>query len=142
MRANVSDMGALKPCLSGALVAILTASASGAAPAQTAERVRVFAGCAGRLSATVEHGWLTNRGDSRAEQRQRRGFEDLLAAILPDARAAGLDGPRLLHQRIAAKRAQAQLLQTASFHRDTQRAARARRLAERALARCTSLLPG
>ena len=135
-------MGALKTHLSGALVALLAASATEAAPAQTVERVRLFASCAGRLSATIEHGWLIHRSDGRTEQRQRRGFEDLIAAILPDARAAGLDGPRILHQRIAAKVAQAQLLQTASFHRDTRRAARARLLAERALARCTAILPG
>ena len=135
-------MGALKTFLCGALVALVTASASEAAPAQTAERVRLFASCAGRLSATIEHGWLIDRSDGSTAQRQRRGFEDLIAAILPDARAAGLDGPRILHQRIAAKFAQARLLQTASFHRDTRRAARARMLAEQELARCTAILPG
>ncbi|MBY6005452.1 hypothetical protein KUV62_16120 [Salipiger bermudensis] len=131
----------MKTFLSGALVALSVASVADAAPAQTAERVRLFASCAGRLSATIEHGWLTNIGDGRTEQRQRRGFEDLIAAILPDAHAAGLDGPRILHQRIAAKFAQAQLLHTASFHRDTRRAAHARELAERELARCTAILP-
>ena len=125
-------MGAFKTFLCGALVALVTASTTEAAPAQTAERVRLFASCAGRLSATIEHGWLIDRSDGSTEQRQRRGFEELIAAILPDARAAG----------IAAKFAQARLLQTASFHRDTRRAARARMLAEQELARCTAILPG
>lgn len=134
-------MGVLKTFLLGAPRRPDPGHRDGGRPGPDRRAARLFASCAGRLSATIEHGWLTDLGDGAREARLRRGFEDLIAAILPDARAVGLDGPRILHQRIAAKFAQAQLLQTASFHRDTRRAARARLLADRELARCTAILP-
>ncbi|MBN9886343.1 hypothetical protein [Salipiger abyssi] len=134
-------MGIVQSILCAAMLA-LAAAPPGEAPARVTDRARLFADCAGRLSASVEFTWLMQRGDGGRDQALRSGFEALIAAILPDARAAGLDGRALLHRRLAAKAAQARLLHDAEFGTDPRRAARARLLASRHRAACAAMLPG
>ncbi|MCR8549773.1 hypothetical protein M4578_18230 [Salipiger sp. P9] len=135
-------MGSLRIFLGGAVLALAAAAPPAAGPAQTVERAQLFADCAGRFSAEIEFTWLMQRGDGATDQTLRAGVEALLAAILPDARAAGLDGIALRHRRIAAKAAQARLRHGAQFGTDPRRATRARLLASRHRAACAALLPG
>lgn len=134
-------MGVAKAYLGVALALLLPAS-SGAGQIGVADQAQLFADCAGRLSASIEFQWLMRSGDGARELELRAGFDGLIAAILPDALAAGLDGPALLHRRIGAKFAQARLLHTAQFHGDRRRTTRARLLASRHRAACEALLPG
>lgn len=135
-------MGGLRKIFSGLTLALLVApigAPAHAMPGEMQEMVRLFASCAGRYSATMEHEWLMGR-DGRAAEAQRRGFVALLDAVLPDARAAGMTGPQVLNLRIEAKFAQAQLLQTASFHDDPARRDRAAQSAAREIIGCRGLL--
>lgn len=111
-------------------------------PAQTAwaldtqGRLYLFATCAGRLSALMEHQWLFDGAAADQTQAQRAAMLDLLAAILPsDA------GPRVLHTRIVAKQAQQALLTRATFNTNPVDAAWATRQSARLIAECTGLLP-
>ena len=97
-------MGGLRKIFSGLTLALLVAPIGGPAhamPGEMQEMVRLFASCAGRYSATMEHEWLMGR-DGRVAEAQRRGFVALLDAVLPDARAAGMTGPQVLSLRIEA----------------------------------------
>ncbi|MFZ7089539.1 hypothetical protein [Primorskyibacter sp. 2E233] len=114
------------------------------APAMTsdaAEQIRFFATCLGRVSATMEHEWLMGRSGDQA-QGQRKLFESLVEAVLPDARRAGLTSAQVLNMRIEAKFAQARLLQTATFQTDERRKRYAARIAEREIGTCNSMLLG
>ncbi len=108
------------------LAALWTA---GPALAQQAD-LPLFAACAGRYSATVEHLWLTGGPAVDAAERRRDAFGDLVAALAPDGRA--------LSWQVAAKAAQRGLWDRAAFAGDL----RAGRTAQDWLARCDSLLPG
>lgn len=117
------------------------------APAQTvprspAEQVRLFATCAGRLSALMEHQWLVDGPASERTEELRDGFTALIDATLPDARAYGLPAPYAMHWRLTEKAAQAALLQTAQFGTDPMMAARSAAAAEARVAECTALLTG
>lgn len=94
-----------------------------------------FAACTGRLSAEMEHGWLT--GDASTPTYER-AYDDLAtlfeATTPPDARIAAMG------LRIEAKHAQRVMLETARFGRDPARAhwAAGRAAAERD--RCLGLI--
>lgn len=127
-----------------ATAAILAALPGGTAafPVSPAQRLEVFATCAGRFSATMEHQWLVDPEASEATAAQRAGFDDLVAAVTPDARAWGVPEAMAMHWRVAAKAAQRELLMLASFGTDPRGAARARDLAAARLAECDGLLVG
>ncbi|MEC7299627.1 hypothetical protein [Pseudooceanicola nitratireducens] len=110
--------------------------ATHAAPADLGDPVMIFAGCAGRFSAEMEHSWLIGR-DETAVRGKRLAMIDLVDAALPPGR-----GPEVLARRIEAKFAQAMLLQRASFSRDAGTASRAQARARAALRQCEALLPG
>lgn len=93
--------------------------------------VVLFADCAGRYSATVEHLWLTDGAAADRAAIRRDAFSDLMAATDPG-------GPWALHRRIEAKAAQRALWERATFARDP----RAERAARDWIAACDSLLPG
>lgn len=95
-----------------------------------------FADCAGQFSATMEHAWLMQ--DPRAEEfdGHRQAFLSLLEAV-----GAEPDGA-MLNRRIAAKAAQAALLQQAAFGTDSDASRWAGRRAEAQLATCKLLLLG
>ena len=136
-------MGGLRT--SFAIFVLLLAGApalAGAVPASPAQRLEAFATCAGRLSATVEHQWLVDPAASEVTAVQRAGFEDLVAAVLPDALAWGVPETMVMHWRVAAKAAQRELLAHATFGTDPRRAAWAGELAAARLAECGGLLIG
>lgn len=124
-------MGILRTIL-GSLTVSATALATAAFGAD--DPTRVFAGCAGRLSAAMEHRWLMGE-PADAVMRHRADVLDVLDA-LPVVDAAA----RLSH-RLDAKAAHRRLLHRATFNDDPADAAWAARRAASNLAACTALLP-
>lgn len=119
-----------------AVVLGLVAPATGmAAPGDLSDPVMIFAACAGRLSAELEHQWLDGRSTPGLRQ-QRAAMIDLVDAVRPAD-----SGKHVLARRIEAKFAQASLLQRATFSRDAAEASRARDLARAARDSCLTLLP-
>lgn len=117
--------------IAACLVAISASVASGRADT---DLTAIFAGCAGRFSAAVEHAWLMQDPLSDEIEARRRAFLSLL-----DAMGAGEDADALA-RRIEAKAAQAALLRDASFGTDKDRAAWAESRATAQLAHCRQLL--
>lgn len=104
--------------------------------AQSAD-LRLFATCAGRLSALMEHQWLLSDPASDQTALQRDSMLSLVAAMTtPD------DAARALNWRIEAKAAQATLLARASFGTNETTAARSAQRSDDLLAMCRSLLLG
>jgi hypothetical protein len=123
------------------LCAVLVASA---VPAQaepmprTAEaRLTLFAQCAGRFSAQMEHAWLFSR-DGRGAQAGQAGMVELIEVLAP---VAALSGKEVLGLRIDAKMAHAALLGRAAVAADARARSRAQARADAQLARCAGLLP-
>lgn len=117
---------------------------------QTAPRdptLHRFASCAGRLSALMEHQWLTNGPASETTGRQRAEMLALLDAIMAPDKAR-----QVLNWRIEAKAAHAALLTRTTFgtgaaHPDrsgrshrSDHSKRAQSLATRHVAQCRALL--
>lgn len=98
---------------------------------------RVFAGCAGRYSAEMEHAWLMGDSDSDVLQAQRSAFVSLLEATTPQGQERSV-----LSYRIDTKLAHASLLTLATFTDDEQKADVARSLAQQHLSQCRTLLLG
>lgn len=118
-----------------AILAILPAAPAGQAAAGQ-DVVRIFASCAGRFSAQMEHEWLLS--DPAAD---RTGAErDRMIGLLETLTAPGVG--RALDLRIEAKQAQTALLTRATFNRDRGDAHWARQRAETEIAACRSLLLG
>ena len=101
----------------------------------TQDLAQMFAGCAGRMSAQMEHAWLTNDPAADAYEGQRLTFIALLDATVPKGQERAA-----LHHRIDAKLAHASLLTIASFSDRPDRAAHARMRAEWHMTACTELL--
>ena len=104
--------------------------------ADLTDPVMVFAACAGRYSAEMEHRWLIGH-DADEVTRKRSAMIDLVDAVITRDRARDV-----LARRIEAKMAQAALLQRATFNRDQNDSAQAETYARIALRRCERLLPG
>lgn len=135
-------MGSLKTLLATmSTVFLLAAPAALAIPDAAKEQAQLFASCLGRYSAAREHAWLMGGEDAQAEAGFDM-FQDLFEAVSYDAISAGLNGKRLLAQRIEAKMAQAQLMQAATFQTDPQRRLNSGRMARHHLAACKSLVLG
>jgi hypothetical protein len=115
------------------LVAFLPLAAH-AAPGSAEDRLRVFATCAGHLSARLEHHWLMAEPSETTEAR-RQDMLDILAAITPPDRETDA-----LSWRIEAKASYRALLSRATFGTDPEDARWAALHAERLLAPCTDLL--
>ncbi len=94
-----------------------------------------MAGCAGRYSAEVEHAWLMQDTRSATVEKQRENFVALL-----DAMTTRTARQELLHHRIDAKHAQANLLKLATFGTNPIQAAWARQQSQYYKDRCASLL--
>ncbi|MDF0600108.1 hypothetical protein P1J78_05135 [Psychromarinibacter sp. C21-152] len=131
----MSGLKTLGPAM--ALAATLLAATLLPAPARAFDLPREFATCTGRYSALMEHQWLTDGPASEDTERRRNRFADLLDAVIPPGR-----GREVLGWRIAAKAAQAALLQQATFAADPAARAVARRRADRLIATCDRLLLG
>lgn len=124
-------MGRIRTLISSALI---ITGLSGAAHAND-DLILVFAGCAGRMSAEMEHAWLM--ADTRAQvlQQQRHRFVTLLDAIMPRDRAR-----ETLHHRIEAKLAHSAILTTARFGTDPRLAELAQKQARKQVQSCQTLL--
>lgn len=123
-------------CVLGLGIPVVAPAPAVAAPGEFSDPVLIFAACAGRLSAEMEHRWLDGR-DATDITRQRAAMIDLVDAVRPEDR-----GIEILARRIEAKFAQAALLQRATFGTDPEEARRARALAGRARGQCLALMPG
>lgn len=95
----------------------------------------MFANCAGRLTAQLEHQWLMQSTDSDQTQRQRAQMVSLIETIVPEGQ-----GRKVLSWRTDARAAQRALLTRAQFATDPEDAVWAAQMAEAYLADCTSLL--
>ena len=126
----------MKTILGFAVIAVCAAGQA-AAMDQSDRLERVFAGCAGRLSAEMEHAWLIDGDESDALQAQRSAFVAMLEASTPQGQERSV-----LAYRIDTKMAHASLLTLATFHEDEQRAETARLLAHQHVAQCRTLLLG
>lgn len=132
-------MGILKTLLCLCIAVAGSSQPLSAFPDSTTDRALLFANCAGRYSAVMEHAWLEGGHDAQAES-TRQQFIDLLEALQPLALDEGLTGPALLNARITAKFAQARMLQLATFERDAQARKRAAAGARRAMLQCNALV--
>ncbi len=92
----------------------------------------VFATCAGRLSAVMEHQWLTDGPASDRTKGQREAMLALVDAVMPADGAA-----MALNLRIEAKAAHADLLRQAMF---TGQGQRAQDRADLLLGQCIALI--
>ena len=99
--------------------------------------VVMFATCAGRLSALMEHQWMFDGPASEQTALQRAHMIDMLDAVRPPDQ-----GREVLALRIDAKMAQAALLTRATFNDDPHDKSRAMRLALRRVEECTGVLLG
>ncbi|MFN3211086.1 MAG: hypothetical protein ACE369_19225 [Roseovarius sp.] len=105
--------------------------------AAAAPLAEVFATCTGRYSAEVAHAWLIQSPETSAIERKHAWFKSLLIA------AADTDASNpLIHQRVDAKVAHANMLSTAQFSQDLGRARWARDRAAAEIALCDGLLLG
>lgn len=95
----------------------------------------MFAACAGRLSAQMEHQWLLSDSGANATERRRAQMIDLLDSVVGRDDRAGA-----MQIRLEAKLAQARLLSRADFGQDARAATRARALAARQVAACEAML--
>lgn len=75
--------------------------------------LRLFATCAGRLSAQMEHQWLMTGEQPWVDQKDRDQMEDLIWTLSSDGNASDI-----LSWRLNAKRAHAQLLTRATYSTD------------------------
>ncbi|MFZ5962241.1 hypothetical protein ACOXXX_04755 [Thalassococcus sp. BH17M4-6] len=128
----------MKTCLHAGLVTALLSGAVSALPSDTRDRARLFAGCAGRMSALMEHQWMFDGAASDRTKKVRAGFVALVEASV----GQGVTGRDALNWRIDAKMAQARLLQLATFSDDARIVRQARRRADLYLAECENLLLG
>lgn len=97
--------------------------------------LRTFAGCAGRLSAQMEHEWLMSDAAAAQTEQRRAAMISLMEAMMPKGR-----GRDVLNWRIEAKMAQATLLTRSTFNDDEDDAAWAQRRAETMIATCNGLV--
>jgi len=132
-------MGKVKTLVSVVTAAALLASfdprsgVAQAVPTSPEARAVVFAHCAGRFSAELEHAWLVGKSGTAAAS-GRSQMIALLEAVSP---VSGLAPRELLAARIDAKMAHAALLTRAVFRGDRRAAA----LAAGYVARCAEHLP-
>jgi hypothetical protein len=134
-------MTGLKTLAGGLCVAAGMVSAT-PIPVSPTQQAQVFAVCAGRLSALTEHQWLTDGPASEKTARLRDAFADLLEAVEPEARAAGMPGTSTIAWRVGAKAAERALLDDALFATDPGRRKRAGAAAEANIAACRGLILG
>ena len=128
------------------LAALLLSAASTAAlsmPISPSERAKLFARCAGNLSALAVHQRSVSGEDPTRTEALRDGYESLLNAVLPYAVDYGMPAAQAADWRRQAWRAQTALLNDVAFSIDAGRAIRAQKTARERVAMCDDmLLPG
>ena len=115
----------------------MTFGLAAALPSDPTERLRVLAQCTGRLSAALEHSWLTGATASKDTAVLRSRLEALLP-LLRDG--TDVDGPTVLHWRVSAKLAHATVLQRAAFSLDSRSARLAKRIVQHHEAECHAIM--
>lgn len=99
------------------------------------DQLRIFATCAGRLSAQMEFEWMFDGPKSEVTKASRASLIDMLEALTaPD------QGAKVLGWQIDAKMAQAALLTRATFGTKPRDAKIAHRMALQLIGQCRSLL--
>jgi hypothetical protein len=98
--------------------------------------LRLFAECAGRLSATVEHAWLVGTDDT-ALRAQKDGFADLIEAL-----ASPNDRVQVMDWRVRAKMDHKRLLSLSVFATEPRLARLATMQAQAHQNRCGAVLLG
>ena len=126
-------MSRIKTGLSGALSALILASPASA----FGDLWPVFAQCAGRYSAELEHAWLMGDRDAAMPEERRAYFIALVEGAMPVGA-----GSEALDHRISAKFAQAALLQSAAFDESAEARDRAADVARAHIQSCGRLLLG
>jgi len=109
-------------------------------PVTPTEQVRVFAICAGRFSALTQHQWLTDGPASEATERLRDAFAELLDAVGPAAREAGLPEGQETGWRVEAWADERALLTRAAFAQEPRDRDRAAAAAQAKLEMCRGLI--
>ncbi|MEC3861927.1 hypothetical protein VK792_11590 [Mesobacterium sp. TK19101] len=110
-----------------------------ALPRSPSERVQVLAACTGRLSARMEHQWLTDGPASEHTRALRDHLAEVLDLILPGTE---IDTRHAFALRVQAKQAYAALLRRATFGTDPRERRTALRVAVRLEQECRGLLLG
>ena len=127
-------MCSLRTILSGFAFAV-TLNGSPAVALEGQDQLRVFATCAGRLSAIMEYQWMFDGAASENTAAQRESLLGLIDAIMPPDQ-----GRFVLHWRLSAKAAQSALLTRATFNEDPQDARWAESASHQQAAECAALL--
>lgn len=127
-------MGGMKTFI---VIAVLACSTAKAQSLDTQDQLRVFATCAGRLSAVMEYQWMFDGPASDATKTQRAALLDLIDAIMPPEQDRAV-----LQWRITAKHAQSALLTRATFNSNPEDAAWAAERAAHFQTECTWFLLG
>lgn len=117
------------------LLFVLLGQPAHASLSSEAEQLHIFANCAGRLSALMEHQWNNDTSRANETAAQRATMVELVHAIMPAD--AGRD---VLSIQVNAKAAYAQLLRRASSNPDPEDAAWAARRAAALVQDCTDML--
>jgi|APEBP8051073178_1049388.scaffolds.fasta_scaffold00002_347 hypothetical protein len=115
----------------------LLAPARPLAAADLAPDLHLFATCAGRLSALMEHQWLLSDPLSDQTATERAAMLSLVEAMTPPGGEAGA-----LNWRVEAKAAQAALLAASRRPQNDPTAGTASRRSEELIGACRSLLLG
>lgn len=135
-------MGVLKTIFGAALALISANTAVQALPHSPSARVQVFATCAGRLSALEEHQRMFDGPASEVTAKHKATFDDVIAALLPDAHKQGMPRRQALIWQVEAKMSQAVLMQQATFGTDARRVQAAKQAAQARIDECSGLLLG
>lgn len=130
-------MGRLRDHLRTTLLGTALLTQPAPSLALTDDPAHLFATCTGRMSAVMEHQWLTDGPASEITQALRDGHLALLEASLTADQAEDA-----LNWRIEAKAAQAALLSLATFGPDPATRLRASLRAEELVSACSALLLG
>lgn len=109
-------------------------------PISPAERAQVFATCAGRLSALIDHERTVVGTASKHIEAQQSTFQALLNAVMPDALDYGLPESKAMDWLLHAKLAQSRLLMRADFYGDAFAKQKARDAADAFLQECDQFL--
>lgn len=135
-------MSVLKKLILSAALVLGVTPAFGAFPSSPSEQLRVFATCAGRLSALEEHQRLFDGPASEKTAAQKRLFDDVISALIDDAVAYGMPRPQALNWQVQAKMAHAMLRQQATFGTSPTRTEAAERVLRVEIEACNGLLLG
>lgn len=135
-------MSSLRTLIVGFIALVGLTAPAVSLPHSPSARVQLFATCAGRLSALEEHQRMFDGPASEQTAQHKAMFDEIISALMPDARAYGLPGRQALAWQIEAKMAHAVLMQRATFSTDPRAKERAQIASQARLSQCQGLLLG